>query len=167
MAMKNRERLLRKLKALPPAVRKHMREAIVAGAEQVVAAQKRLAPRKTGALAASIDYSMGSYTPANPNVRGVTSGGGAGDPDLTAVVHAGDAKAFYAAFVEFGTAPHSVAKGGGTKVGKLKAKLGRGVPHPGATAQPFFYPAWRANKKSVKARISRAMRKGIKEATGN
>lgn len=155
MAMKNRERLLRKLRALPPAVRKRMREAIVAGAEQVVAAQKRLAPRKTGALAASIDYSMGSYTPANPNVRGVTSGGGAGDPDLTAVIHAGDAKAFYAKWVEFGTSPHE-NKG-----------LYEGSEHPGAKPAPFFYPGYRAQKRSVKSRISRAMRKGIKEATGN
>lgn len=155
MAMKNRERLLRKLRALPPAVRKRMREAIVAGAEQVVAAQKRLAPRKTGALAASIDYSMGSYTPANPNVRGVTSGGGAGDPDLTAVIHAGDAKAFYAKWVEFGTSPHE-NKG-----------LYAGSEHPGSRPTPFFYPGYRAQKRSVKARISRAMRKGIKEATGS
>lgn len=154
MAMKNRERLLRKLKALPPAVRKHMREAIVAGAEQVVAAQKRLAPRKTGALAASIAYTMGTYKAASPYVRGVTSGKGPGDPDLTAVIHAGDAKAFYAQWVEFGTARH-INKG-----------LYAGSEHPGSRPEPFFYPGYRAQKRSVKSRISRAMRKGIKEATG-
>ena len=155
MAMRNRERLLRKLAALPPAVRKQMRAAIVASAEQIVAAQKRLAPRKTGALAASIGYSMGSYTPANPNVRGVTSGGGAGDPDLTAVIHAGDAAAFYARWVEFGTKGH-VNKG-----------LYEGSEHPGSRPTPFFFPGYRAQKRSVKSRMSRAMRKGIKEATVN
>ena len=155
MAMKNRERLLRKLKALPPAVRKHMRAAIVAGAEQIVAAQKRLAPKRTGALAASISYTMGTYKAAGPYVRGVTSGIGPGDPDLTAVIHAGDSKAFYARWVEFGTAKH-INKG-----------LYAGSEHPGSRPEPFFYPGYRAQKRSVKARISRAMRKGIKEATGS
>ncbi len=149
--MKGREALLRKLKAMPPAVRKEMRAALAIAADRIVATQKNLAPKRTGALAASIGYSFGSYTPANANVRGVASGG-AGDPDLTVVIHAGDAKAYYAAWVEFGTASHVAG-------GKFA-----GARHPGAKASPFFYPGWRAHKRGVKSRLSRAMRKGLKEA---
>lgn len=114
--------------------------------------QKRLAPRKTGALANSIGYTFGTYRADNANVRGVSGGGGAGDPDLSLTIHAGDAKAYYAAFVEWGTSPHTAG-------GKFK-----GAQHPGAAPEPFFYPAWRANRKRVKSRISRATTKSVRQA---
>lgn len=128
-----------------------MRAALETGAQQVVATAKRLVPKDSGDLERSIGYTFGNYAPENSNVRGVTSGGG-GDPDLSVTIHAGDAKAFYAAFVEFGTSPHDNG-------GKFK-----GTKHPGSTPSPFFFPAYRANKKSVKARVTRAMNKAIKES---
>jgi hypothetical protein len=57
--------------------------------------------------------------------------------DLVAAVKAGDAKAFYARWVEFGTQ-------------KMQAR-------------PFFFPAYRALKKRVKSRINREMKKAIRE----
>lgn len=59
---------------------------------------------------------------------------------IRAQVSAGDNKAFYARMVEFGT--------------------------PKQTAQPFFYPIYRAFKKRMKARISRAAGKGARRAVG-
>ena len=152
MAMEGRERVLRRLQAIQGAPRKAMRQAIEMGAQQIAASAKNLAPKKTGALAASIGYTFGSYKAANANVRGVSAGNGEGDPDLSATVHAGDAKAFYAAFLEFGVSPH---KAGG---------MFEGAEHPGAQASPFFFPAYRMNKRSVKSRISRAAKKAIKDA---
>lgn len=140
-----------------------MRQALEQGAQQMVSAAKNLVPKESGALAASIGATFGNYAPDNANVRGMGKGG-AGDPDLTVTVHAGDANAFYASFVEFGTSPHSVSKGGGSKLGKLKAGLGFGKMHPGATAQPFFYPAYRMSKRGIKSRISRSASKAIKES---
>lgn len=51
-------------------------------------------------------------------------------------ITAGDEKAFYARMVEFGT--------------------------PRNTASPFFYPAYRAVRRALKSRMSRAIRKVIK-----
>lgn len=67
----------------------------------------------------------------------------AGDPELTATVSAGDKDAFYAPFVEFGTS------------------------QPGSKAQPFFFPTYRALKKRIKGRLTRAMRKGLKNVGSN
>jgi HK97 gp10 family phage protein len=50
----------------------------------------------------------------------------------------GSADAFYARFQEFGT-----------------VKM---------TANPFFYPAWRANRKRVKGAITRAVKRAVRKA---
>lgn len=150
MAMKNRARFLEKLKRIQGAPRKAMRGALDEGARQIVSTARSLAPKKSGALAASIGHTFGDFAPANGNVRGF-GGEAKGDADLTVTIHAGDAAAFYAAFVEFGTKKHDA---GG---------MFEGAEHPGATPQPFFFPAYRANKRSVKARISRAMRAAIRK----
>jgi HK97 gp10 family phage protein len=59
---------------------------------------------------------------------------------LAQQVSAGDEAVFYARMVEFGT--------------------------PRQGAQPFFYPTYRANRKRVRARISRAINKAAKVAVG-
>lgn len=59
-----------------------------------------------------------------------------GDHDLAVAVKAGSDAAFYARFVEFGT---------------------QRTP-----AQPFFFPAYRALRKRIRARISRAVRKAVR-----
>lgn len=64
-----------------------------------------------------------------------------GKHELQRRVKAGDEKAFYARWVEHGT----------------------GEPAP-TTPQPFFWPAYRAQKKRVKARIARAARAAVKAA---
>jgi len=112
--------------------------------------QKRLVPKDSGALERSIRVVKGSYTPDNANVRGV-GGAGDGDPDLTVRVVAGDATAWYARLVEFGTAPH--------------INRGRfpGTQHPGTRPQPYFFPAVRALRRRVKSRITRATRKAARE----
>jgi HK97 gp10 family phage protein len=116
--------------------------------------QKRLVPKDSGALERSIKVVKGNYTPDNANVRGV-GGAGAGDPDLTVRVVAGNAEAWYARLVEFGTAPH-----------ENKGKFA-GTDHPGTKAQPYFFPAVRALRRRVKARITRATKKAVKEVAGS
>lgn len=63
-----------------------------------------------------------------------------GPDDLKITVFAGNSEAFYARWVEFGT----------TK-----------MQH-----QPFFYPAYRALRKRVRGRITRATRKAARIAAG-
>lgn len=61
----------------------------------------------------------------------------AGEHDLQRRILAGDNVAFYAVHVEHGTAE--------------------------AVAQPFFFPAYRLQKKSIQSRIKRAIGKAVKE----
>lgn len=148
-SMQGRDRLLKRLAAMPKQAKTAVGAAMQQGANEITALQQSAAPTDSGDLRRSIKNVRGSYTPDNPNVRGV-GGGRAGDPDLTIHLVAGDAKAFYAAFIEFGTAPH--AQGGRFK----------GTQHPGTRAQPYFFPPYRALRRRYKARVTRAMRKVIK-----
>jgi HK97 gp10 family phage protein len=154
MAMQNRDRLLRKLAAIQGRPRAAMRGALDKGSDEIVALAKHLAPKRTGALAKSIGKTFGDYTPDNANVRGVSSAGG-GDPDLTVVIHAGDEEAYYAGWVENGTAPHPAG-------GKFE-----GAQNPGTPAQPFFFPAYRTLRKKVKSSLARAASKAIREGASN
>lgn len=76
-------------------------------------------------------------------------------------VVAGDEKAFYARFVEFGTAAgrrgERVARsGGGTRQVQRT--------HPGTPAQPYFYVAYRALRKRMARRYREGFRKAKKRA---
>jgi HK97 gp10 family phage protein len=140
MKIQNRDRLKAKLAAIPKEARAEIHKALDKSATEMVETAQSFAPVKTGALRNSIGKTFGEYAADNPNVRGVTAGGGVGDPDLTVTIHAGDQEAYYAAFVEFGT----------------KA----------APAHPYFFPAWRLLKKRVLSRIKRATTKAAKKVAG-
>lgn len=146
--VQNRERLLAKMAALPPAIRREMAAAIQQGADEIVALQKRLAPKKSGRLRDSIVATKGGGGPKYAAFQG--KGGEGGDPDLTVRISAGNAAVRYAHLIEFGTAPH------------LNGGLFAGSQHPGTAPEPFFYPAYRALKRKVKSRVSRATKKAIK-----
>lgn len=164
--VQNRDRLAKRLAAIQGAPRKAIHEALKQSAEEVTAMQKRLAPVKSGDLKNSIGYTFGNYKAVNANVRGVTAGGGAGDPDLSVTIHAGDEKAWYAALVEFGTSAHTIKPKRPGGLLNIYGRLITSVSHPGAAPRPFFYPAWRASRKRVKSRISRATTKSVKQAAG-
>ena len=144
---------MEKFKALPEEARKEIAIGINASADELVAFQKRLAPKRTGDLANSIKKNKGgSLTRYNSKTK--TNFVEVGDPDLTVTVTAGDEKAYYAEMIEFGTAPH-------TNKGRFN-----GTQHPGTEAQPFFFPAYRALKKRIKGRIARSVRKSARKVAG-
>lgn len=150
--VQNLERLKRRQAAIPKAARVNIRAALEKGAQEIATMARVMAPESSGDLKRSIGYTFGEFIPENSNVRGVQGGAGLGDPDLSVTVHAGDAKAFYAAFIEFGTAPHP--QGGQFA----------GTQHPGTAPQPFFFPAYRLLKKRVKGRINRSVKKAARDA---
>lgn len=164
--VQNRAKLVKRLAKIQGAPREAIHDALKQGAEEVTAMQKRLAPRKSGDLRNSIGYTFGTYRPENSNVRGMTIALDGGDPDLTVTIHAGDAKAFYAAFVEFGTSAHEIKPKRPGGLLNVYGRLLTSVSHPGATPQPFFFPGWRATRRRVKARISRATTKSVRKAAG-
>lgn len=155
-------------KKLPYQVRSRVKQALAEGADEMVATMRNLAPvlkepkkgRVKGALRDSIVATMGGgEVPAYAAFRGRKQGKSrnskvidVADPELAVVITAGNNAVRYAHLVEFGTAPH-------TNGGKFA-----GTHNPGAKAQPFFYPGYRANKKQVKNKVRAAIRKGIKEA---
>nr|WP_255699941.1 HK97-gp10 family putative phage morphogenesis protein [Jiella avicenniae] len=103
--------------AIPRAVREAVIPALDKSADQLVAAAKHLAPEDDGDLKNSICREAGEH-------------------DLQRVVKAGDDKAFYAMFVEHGTAE--------------------------TPAQPFMFPAYRLNKDQIQRRLKREIGKAIK-----
>ena len=153
--VQNVERLKKRLAAIPKRARVEIRKALEKGAQEIATMARVMAPQDSGDLRNSIGYTFGEFIPENSNVRGVQGGAGLGDPDLSVTVHAGDAKAFYAAFIEFGTAPHP--QGGQFA----------GTQHPGTAAQPFFFPAVRLLKKRVRGRINRAVKKAARDAVSS
>lgn len=136
------KRLQARMNAIPKKVRAAVKPAIEKSAQEIVSKAKALAPVDSGALRNSIDYAFGDgpATRATGAFRITTK---AVDPELRVTVYAGDDDAYYARWVEFGTQAH-----GG---------------HPGAVAQPFFFPAWRLGAKLATARIRRAISKAVRE----
>lgn len=101
-----------------------VRGGLRAAANVVQAEAKRLAPvGKTGALRDSIRVSLRSK-----------------HGRISATVKAGNAKAFYAHMVEFGTARHWI-KPKNRKSLFVAGLLREAVDHPGAKKKPFMRPA--------------------------
>lgn len=144
----------RRMRAIPREARVTIRRQLDKNASEIVANARRFAPTRTGALKRSIDKTFGKYTANNGNVRSVGGGGsGVQDPDLTVTIHAGDATAWYAALVEFGTAPHDQPNNPRS-----------GHHHPGASAHPYFFPAWRLGKRRAKSGLARAIKRAAQKA---
>lgn len=149
--LEGRERLLAKMRSLPSEVRSAIKQALAEGADEITDMQKRLAPVDTGKLRDSIKQTWGG---GKTRYASLSASAGAGDPDLTVKITAGDSGVRYAHLLEFGTAPH------------INGGLFAGSRHPGTNAQPFFYPAYRALRKRVKSRITRATTKAAKKVAG-
>lgn len=166
--VKGLERLNRQLRALPDAVKREVSAALEAEAAEMAEAIRRAAPRDTGALAASVGSGPGA-PPQGSVLRGgplsevaqVKAGDG-----LLFSVWAGSDDAYWARWVEFGTAGARRGDRMGARnsdVNQSKA-LGRQSyrTHPGTPAQPFFYPTVRARTRDTKRRVSKAARDAIK-----
>lgn len=152
-------RLRKKLQAMPDAARAQIVQAMEQSAEEVCEMARRLAPVDKGDLRKSIGWTWGD--PPKGAIVIARTRPKKNESDLRLTIYAGDDEAFYARWVEFGTKPHNVAKGGGNKSFKGEAR-----EHPGARAHPFFFPAYRVNRKKAKSRVSRAINKAAKEVAG-
>jgi HK97 gp10 family phage protein len=154
----NREKLKKKMELLPDAFKATAIEALTKSANDMVGMMKRLAPFEDGDLLESIGWTFGDPPKGSIVVFKTKPVKAAGNIRLT--VFAGNDKAFYARWVEFGTAPHAVGKGSDVSVKNKRKQFG--AIHPGSRAQPFFYPSIRANVKKLKSRLSRSLNKEAK-----
>lgn len=145
----NKARALKKLALIAPEIILETRKGLADAAGDIVEMQRRLVPKKSGDLAKSIRWQFGDQQ------RVAYSQGSKGAGRLSVRITAGDTKVRYAHLVEFGASPHTA---GG---------IFEGSEHPGAPAQPFFYPAFRAKRKRAKSRIAAAMKRGAKKAVSS
>lgn len=109
------------------------------------------APRETGDLRKNLAYSI------KRDLRGGFRGTVGPKP-----------KAFYARFIEFGTAAHLIprkdTKGRKQKRIKIGDKVYRSVDHPGIQPRPFLRPAFEASKRRTVDEAGKLMWKLIEEA---
>lgn len=150
VTIKGVKSLARKLRDMPGPVREASRKALADGAEQITEMMRSLVPVDSGDLKNSIGWTWGK---APKGAFAIATAKDISGNILT--IFAGNAKAFYARWVEFGTRPHQ--QGG----------IRKGTHHPGTTAQPYFFPSYRANKRNVKNSVNRAIRKAIKQVAAS
>lgn len=145
--------LNKKVAQLPRRIEAAARAAMETGADELVDMMKRLVPVDSGDLRDSIGWTWGNA----PKGAKVISQSDPDERGLRITIYAGNEKAYYAAWVEFGTEPHNVASGGGNKSFSGDANM-----HPGSRAQPFFFPSYRSLRKRIRDRIRRETRKAMK-----
>lgn len=141
------DRLNKKLKKLPPAAEKRIKEAMETGANEIVALMKSLVAVDSGDLRDSIGWTWGERPKYSQAIATVKSSSG----KLALTIYAGNSKVRYAHLVEFGSAPH------------INGGQFAGTQHPGTTARPYFFVSWRALRRRTKSRITRAITKSAKE----
>nr|WP_278520789.1 HK97-gp10 family putative phage morphogenesis protein [Brucella anthropi] len=141
-------RFERRLKAVMKAARAAAIPALEESAGEIVTLMKNLVPVDEGDLRDSIGWTWGNAPKYSMRLGRVKSP----DSNLTITIYAGNSKVRYAHFIEFGTRPH------------ILGGMFEGAQHPGYVAHPFFYPAYRSNRKRAARRTTRAMRKAVKEA---
>jgi HK97 gp10 family phage protein len=147
--------LNKKVAQLPRRIEAAARAAMETGADELVDMMKRLVPVDSGDLRNSIGWTWGNapkgakvISQSDPDARG-----------LRITIYAGNEKAYYAAWVEFGvegqTAGQKITnKAGRTRTSRRTTKGGK--------AQPFFFPSYRALRKRIRDRIRRETRKAMK-----
>jgi HK97 gp10 family phage protein len=135
------DKLTARLRAMPEETKRQVSAAIEKSAEELVAQIKRFVPVDRGDLQESVKWDWaGAGGDAGQGSAGASRVDAKGADKLAATVTEGDGKAFYARWVEHGTAA--------------------------TPAQPHFWPAWRLNRKKIRSRIARALSKAIKASAG-
>lgn len=151
----NLARLEKKINRLPKVAIDEIKASMAAVADDIVKLAKSLVPVDTGDLQDSIGWTWGSPPRGSLTLgKYVKSVLGKG---LTITIYAGDDSAYYARWVEFGT------KAAAAQPSRRNANYKRTVimtkalaAHHATAAKPFFFPAYRAHRKSAKAAIRKA-----------
>lgn len=148
-AIKGLAQLKRKLADLPQIVIDEVKAAMEVSAAEIVALAQSLVAVDKGELKKSIGWTWGPVPKGALTIAKVKAPKAKGNASIS--IYAGNTEAFYARWVEFGTSAHE--QGG----------LFDGTMHPGTKAQPYFFPAFRANRKKAKSRVRAAVRRGAKK----
>lgn len=132
----NSERFSRVMSNLTSEAKRELREALGRAADVITDTQRAYAPVDDGTLQASI-----RQEPVSEDAGKIAVVIKAGGASTTRPVRNGQSITYdYALGVEFGT---------------------KDTP-----AQPFFFPGYRVNKRRVRSRISRAIKKAVRSSAG-
>jgi HK97 gp10 family phage protein len=137
--------LMNKLQKLKTSTEPAVKIAMEQAAELIVAMMRSLVQVQHGDLKESIGWTWGSAPKGSISFTAIKG-------RLILTIYAGNEVAYYARWVEFGTAPHDT---GG---------IFKGGYHPGTSPQPFFYPAFRALKKKASSMMAKSIRDEVKKA---
>lgn len=159
-------RIVAKLKQIPEVAVDAARFAMEEGAQEIVEEMRRLVSVQSGELRDSIGWTWGDLPPGTFMIDEIRSGKNKGEQyaTLRIKIYAGSEDAFYARFIEFGTQAHSLAQNASVLRGH---RQDQGGSHPGTSAQPFFFPAWKAKKPEFRKLIKNRVRTAIREAWRN
>lgn len=160
------EKLQRKLGRLAQAAVAPIEAAMEEQADTIVAMMKSLVPEDSGALRDSIGWTWGEvpkYAQTGKRRTGsqkrarrnALRTGYASTDKITITIYAGSEFVRYAHLVEWGAAPHIAG-------GKFA-----GAQHPGATAQPFFFVSWRANKHGAGRAVVAAVKQSVRQVAAS
>jgi len=145
------DRLKRKLtKTIPKSVVDATIKAMEQGADEVVGMMRRLAPKDSGALAQSINWTWGD-APEGAMVLGRSSPRKDG---LQITIYAGD----LSTMVEGKSKMMGLGKPNLFQLARLQEF---GTQH--MKANPYFFPSWRTLRKRVRGKVTRQMRKAIRD----
>ncbi|MBD9636086.1 HK97 gp10 family phage protein [Ensifer sp. ENS07] len=151
-----REALSKRLNEIAPNVEKYAAAEKLKIAEEVAERISTRAP--TGATLEYMHSFEGARLADHPDKKPVGTNPSK-DPSAAGVF-----ASFLWRWLEFGTAPHNTAAGGGTALGQATHTEGGGTQHPGTAAQPHIFPSWREMRAKAKKRIQAAVNKGVREA---
>ncbi|KQR27209.1 hypothetical protein ASF91_19515 [Rhizobium sp. Leaf155] len=154
--LKGRAALMARLSKLAPNIEKYAAEAKLEVGEELAEGVKIAAPM--GEMLDYVNSIEAGFISDRPSQGQV---GVASTKDEKAV---GLYANFIWRFLEFGTKPHNVAKGGGTVAGQKAAETGSVRMHPGSRAFPHIFTTYRAMKPKIRKRIRAAVNKAIREA---
>lgn len=132
----NRDRLKRKVLAIPQDVKRAMKVQNAKNAGDLVQAMKGFAPKDDGTLVASITHEDDS------DATRISQRVSAGGPTTTKAIRKSGK----------GTAP------------KYDYALAQEYGTENQPANPFFWPSWRLYRRRLKARMTRATKKAIQGA---
>ena len=148
--------LKERFEAFPAEVQANLKQNMEQTAARVVAMMKRLVPVRTGALRDSIGWTWGKAP------RGaMTLGSVRADSALAITIYAGGAQATKRMQRRDSGGRESDQKRSGSFETDEARLIEFGTLH--MAAQPFFYPAWRANRGRYKAGQSAAVRRAVKQ----
>ena len=162
--VKGLDKLKAQLNALPARAKAEAAQALAQQATQLTDAIAREHPcHRVGQGAGALGRGAGEEPPTTATgvIRSQAPSPKAaylGKMGFSITILAGNDKAYYARWVEFGT---SAAPAGRYQDAKGKTRTNKGAHHA-TPAQPFFYPTIRARQAQIRSRMVAAMRTAAK-----